>query len=103
MIVIVKSFSGCDYTLSNGRVISLKGGCYLNEVEKSDFELLCKEFPSVEVAIESGHIVTKSNKELAKKQTENEVADTISDAQKAQDSKQSENAKATGAKTTKRK
>lgn len=103
MIVILKSFSGCDYALSNGRVISLKGGCYLNEVDKSDFELLCKEFSSVEVAIEKGYIVTKSNKELAKKQTENEVADTISEAQKAQEVTQSKNAKSTGAKTTKRK
>lgn len=100
-IVILKSFSGSDYALKSGKVVSLKGGCYLNEVDSGDFDDLCKEYPSFQNAIDGGFIVTKSNKEIAKKQNENEIADAVSEAKKAQDKAQSANAKRTGAKTKK--
>ena len=102
MIVILKSFSGCDYALKNGRVVSLKGGCYLNEVSSDDFNSLKSEYPNFAEAIDSGYIVAQSNKEIAKKSNENNVADTAQKAQSDQEATQAKNAKATGAKTKKK-
>lgn len=102
MIVILKSFSGCDYALKNGRVVSLKGGCFLNEVSKDDFDSICKEYPKFVEAIDSGFIVTNSNKEVAKKTNENNVADTADKAKNDQEATQAKNAKVIKAKVSKK-
>lgn len=90
MFVIVKGFAGFDYTLKSGKKISLKGGAYLNEVSKTNFAALLKEFPSVQEDVDSGYIVVNSNEGVAKKQSEVAVDDTkqeTADKQKASQAK----------------
>lgn len=56
MVVCIKGFSGCDYVLDN-KTISLRGGCFLNEISKADFNEICQKYQSFQDTIDSGAIV----------------------------------------------
>ena len=73
MIVIIKNIAGCDYPIRDvcgniEKTISLKGGCFMNEISKDDFDLLCKSYPSFKNAIDEGFIIVNDSKNKAKEQ-----------------------------------
>lgn len=80
MIVIIKNVAGCDYPFydSQGKrlkTISLKGGCFMNEIMQDDYNLLIKEYPSFKEAIDKGYIIVNDTKD--KKLESKAVDDTL--------------------------
>ena len=61
MFIAIKSISGHDYSLAN-KTISLKGGCYLNEISKEDFEALRTSYPCIDEFIQKGFYVVSDTK-----------------------------------------
>lgn len=93
MIVVLKSVSGVDYHLYNGnkqviKTISLKGGCFMNNVDDDDYKKLVKQYPSFNQAIEDGFIIISKNKNV---NTQKVVDDTLQEVKNKQD-KAKENA-----------
>lgn len=73
MIIIIKNIAGCDYPIRDvfgniEKTISLKGGCFMNEISKDDFDLLCKSYSSFKNAIDEGFIIVNDSKNKAKEQ-----------------------------------
>lgn len=90
MIVIIKSIAGCDFPIRDifgniEKIISLKGGCFMNEIDKDDFNLLCQSYPGVKQAIEEGFIIVNDSKNKAKEQL------AVNDTLQAELDKQSKN------------
>lgn len=80
MVVIIKNMSGCDYPIRDffgniEKIISLKGGCFMNEITKDDFDLLCKTYPSFKDTIEQNFIIVNDIKSKFKGQLA--VSDTL--------------------------
>ncbi|HEG5317651.1 TPA: hypothetical protein SEZ16_001703 [Campylobacter jejuni] len=93
MIVVLKSVSGVDYKLYNEnkqviKTISLKGGCFMNNVDDDDYKKLVKQYPSFNQAIEDGFIIISKNKNV---NTQKVVDDTLQEVKNKQD-KAKENA-----------
>lgn len=91
MYLIIKGFNGFDYKLSNGKTISLRGGCALNQISKADLDLLVKEYPSVQDAIDGGFYIVNGNEDTAKKQSQKAVDEVKSEVVDKQDEAQTEN------------
>lgn len=101
MFLVVKGFSGFDYHLSNGKTISLLGGCALNEISKDELDMLIKEFPSVQDAIDGGFYIINGNKETAQKQSGKAVDDVKNEVGGKQEKAQKENSVKTNTKISK--
>lgn len=101
MFLVVKGFSGFDYHLSNGKTISLMGGCALNEISKDELDTLIKEYPSVQEAIDNGFYIINGNKETAKKQSSKAVDDVKNEVADKQEEAQTENEAKTNTKIAK--
>lgn len=101
MFLVLKSFAGIDYKLKDGKIISLRGGCALNEVSKADFDELLATYSSVQKAIDKGFIVVSGNKEVAKKQSDKAVDDIKQATADTQEKAQAKAEKATNAKVSK--
>lgn len=71
--VILKSFAGIDFPREDGTVLSLKGGCIMNEVSDKDLEFLRKGFGFAKMEDE-GHVV------VGAKGNDSAIADTITKA-----------------------
>lgn len=87
MIVVLKSVSGVDYHLYNEnkqviKTISLKGGCFMNNVDDDDYKELVKQYPSFNQAIEDGFIIISKNKNV---NTQKVVDDTLQEVKNKQD------------------
>lgn len=87
MIVVLKSVSGVDYHLYNEnkqviKTISLKGGCFMNDVDDDDYKELVKQYPSFNQAIEDGFIIISKNKNV---NTQKVVDDTLQEVKNKQD------------------
>lgn len=87
MIVVLKSVSGVDYHLYNEnkqviKTISLKGGCFMNNVDDDDYKELVKQYPSFNQAIEDGFIIISKNKNI---NTQKVVDDTLQEVKNKQD------------------
>ena len=61
MFLAIKSISGHNYDLDDKK-ISLKGGCFLNEISKDDFEALRAKYACIDEFIEKGFYVVSDNK-----------------------------------------
>ena len=53
MFLVIKSISGHNYDLDDKK-ISLKGGCYLNEITAEDFKALRDKYACIDEFIEKG-------------------------------------------------
>lgn len=94
MFILIKNINGVDYPLSNGKTLSLKGGCFMNEVEKAEFDLLKKEYPSFNKAVDEGFIVVSEAKSKVKENVA--VDDTLQNTLNKQEAEQGNNKKANG-------
>ncbi len=101
MYLVIKGFNGFDYKLSNGKTISLRGGCALNEISKDELDTLIKEYPSVQEAIDGGFYIINGNKETAKKQSSKAVDEVKSEVVNKQEEAQTENEAKTNTKIEK--
>ena len=61
MFIVIKSISGHNYELGAKR-IELKGGCYLNEISKDDFNALRDKYSCIDEFIEKGFYVVSDSK-----------------------------------------
>ena len=61
MFLAIKSISGHNYDLDDKK-ISLKGGCYLNEITTEDFKALRDKYACIDEFIEKGFYVVSDNK-----------------------------------------
>ena len=61
MFIAIKSISGHNYELGAKR-IELKGGCYLNEISKDDFNALRDKYSCIDEFIEKGFYVVSDSK-----------------------------------------
>lgn len=101
MYLIVKGFNGFDYKLSNGKTISLRGGCALNNISKANLDLLIKEYPSVQDDIDNGFYVVNGNEDTAKKQSQKAVDEVKSEVVDKQEEAQTKNEAETNTKIVK--
>ena len=101
MYLVIKGFNGFDYKLSNGKIISLRGGCALNQISKADLDLLIKDYSSVQDAIDGGFYVVNGNEDTAKKQSQKAVDEVKSEVVNRQDEAQTENEAKTNTKIAK--
>lgn len=104
MFVIFKSFAGCDYKIYNHegkveKVISFKGGCYANNIEKADFDILCRAYPSFKKAVDEGFIV--ANEGDKQKAISKAVDETLQSDLDKQEATQKANARRTKAEVKK--
>lgn len=53
MFLVIKSISGHNYDLDDKK-ISLRGGCYLNEITADDFKALRDKYACIDEFIEKG-------------------------------------------------
>lgn len=86
MYIVLKSLAGVDYPLRNEngvvvKTISLKGGCYLNNVNNDDYKELVKQYPSFLQMIEEDFAVVSETPENAQKN----VDDTLQKVKNKQD------------------
>ena len=61
MFLAIKSISGHNYDLDD-KNISLKGGCYLNEITADDFKALRDKYACIDEFIEKGFYVVSDSK-----------------------------------------
>ena len=61
MFVAIKSISGHNYELGAKR-IELRGGCYLYEISKDDFNALRDKYACIDEFIEKGFYVVSDSK-----------------------------------------
>lgn len=100
MFIILKSFSGLNYNLGK-RTIYLKGGAFLNQVSKDDFELIRDTFPSFQKMIDKGFIIAQDLESEAQKKSQVAVDDVKAETAAAQEAAQEANAKKTSTKKVK--
>lgn len=61
MFLVIKSISGHNYDLDDKK-ISLRGGCYLNEISKDDFQALREKYACIDEFIEKGFYEVSDSK-----------------------------------------
>lgn len=61
MFLVIKSISGHNYDLDDKK-ISLKGGCYLNEITADDFKALREKYACIDEFIEKGFYEVSDSK-----------------------------------------
>ena len=61
MFIVIKSISGHNYDLDDKK-ISLRGGCYLNEISKDDFQALRDKYSCIDEFIEKGFYEVSDSK-----------------------------------------
>ena len=61
MFLVIKSISGHNYDLDDKK-ISLKGGCFLNEITADDFQALRDKYPCIDEFIEKGFYEVSDSK-----------------------------------------
>ena len=61
MFLVIKSISGHNYDLDEKK-ISLRGGCYLNEISKDDFQALREKYACIDEFIEKGFYEVSDSK-----------------------------------------
>lgn len=92
MFVAIKSINGHAYEYNNKRVV-LKGGCYLNEISKDDFNALRNKYACIDEFIDKGYYIVSDTDD--KKVSSKATAETIDHMKNEQD----ENLKANEART----
>ena len=99
MFIVLKSIAGIDYPLIKSGVayktVSLKGGCYLNEVNQDDLNEIRKCHPSFEKAVDEGYIIISETKQG----NQTNIDKALQDIKDKQD-KSKKNAKAKGVEIT---
>lgn len=70
MFLAIKSINSHAYELDTKR-IELKGGCYLNEISKDDFKLLCDKYSCIREFIDKGYYIVSDtdDKKISHKAT----------------------------------
>lgn len=63
MFLVIKSISGHNYDLDDKK-ISLRGGCYLNEISKDDFQALRNKYACIDEFIEKGFYEVSDSKNV---------------------------------------
>lgn len=61
MFLVIKSISGHNYDLDDKK-IDLRGGCYLNEISKDDFQALRDKYACIDEFIEQGFYEVSDSK-----------------------------------------
>lgn len=81
MFVAIKSINSHAYELNTKR-IELKGGCYLNEISKDDFNALRNKYPCIDEFIDKGYYIVSDtdDKKVSSKATA-EAIDHLKDEQ----------------------
>lgn len=98
MFVAIKSINSHAYELDAKR-IELKGGCYLNEISKDDFQALRDKYACIDEFIEKGFYVVSDSKNTS---TEAKASDeTLQNIKDNQDSTIKANESRTRAKIVK--
>ena len=95
MFVAIKSINGHAYELDTKR-IELRGGCYLNEISKDDFKLLCDKYSCIKEFIDKGYYIVSDTDD--KKVSNKATAETIDHMKNEQDEKLKANEARTRAK-----
>ena len=98
MFVAIKSISGHNYELGAKR-IELKGGCYLNEISKDDFEALRAKYACIDEFIDKGYYIVSDTDD--KKVSSKATAEAIDHLKDEQDQTLKANEARTRAKITK--
>ena len=98
MFLAIKSINGHDYELGAKR-IELRGGCYLNEISKDDFKLLCDKYSCIKEFIDKGYYIVSDTDD--KKLSHKATAETIDHMKSEQDEKLKANEARTRAKIVK--
>ena len=81
MFVAIKSISGHNYDLDDKK-ISLKGGCFLNEISKDDFNALRDKYACIDEFIEKGfYVVSDSKNTSTEAKASDEALQSIKDNQ----------------------
>ena len=81
MFIAIKSISGHNYELGAKR-IELKGGCYLNEISKDDFNALRDKYSCIDEFIDKGfYIVSDSKNTSTEAKASDEALQSIKDNQ----------------------
>ena len=81
MFLVIKSISGHNYDLDDKK-ISLKGGCYLNEITAEDFKALRDKYACIDEFIEKGfYEVSKSKNTSTEDKASDEALQSIKDNQ----------------------
>lgn len=82
MFVIIKDMAGCNYPLEN-KTITFKGGCFMNEISKDDFNAIVNKYSGFKQAIEDGFIVVSNDKD--QKKESKAVDDSLQNIKNKQD------------------
>ena len=61
MFLVIKSISGHNYDLDDKK-IELRGGCYLNEISKDDFNALREKYACIDEFIDKGFYEVSDSK-----------------------------------------
>ena len=81
MFLAIKSISGHNYDLDDKK-ISLKGGCFLNEISKDDFEALRAKYACIDEFIEKDfYVVSDSKNANTEARASDEALQSIKDNQ----------------------
>ena len=81
MFLAIKSISGHNYDLDDKK-ISLKGGCFLNEITADDFQALRAKYACIDEFIEKGfYIVSDSKNANTEVKASDEALQSIKDNQ----------------------
>ena len=81
MFVAIKSISGHNYDLDDKK-IALRGGCYLNEISKDDFNALRDKYACIDEFIEKGfYVVSDSKNTSTEAKASDEALQSIKDNQ----------------------
>ncbi|WP_299550150.1 hypothetical protein [uncultured Helicobacter sp.] len=95
MFVIIKEMAGCSYHLEN-KTITFKGGCFMNEISKDDFNAIINKYSGFKQAIEDGFIVVSNDKD--QKKESKAVDDSLQNIKNKQDMDINRNKKANNVK-----
>ena len=98
MFVAIKSINSHAYELNTKR-IELRGGCYLNQISKDDFKLLCDKYSCIKEFIDKGYYIISDTDD--KKVSHKATAETIDHMKNEQDEKLKANETRTRAKIIK--
>ena len=82
MFVAIKSINSHAYEISGGRRLELRGGCYLNEISKDDFNALRDKYACIDEFIDKDYYIVSDtdNKKVSSKATA-EAIDHLKDEQ----------------------
>ena len=81
MFLAIKSISGHNYDLDDKK-ISLKGGCFLNEITADDFKALREKYACIDEFIEKGfYVVSDSKNANTEAKASDEALQSIKDNQ----------------------